>query len=428
MRRVWRAAPRHAEPDADDRRLVDGLRRGAPEAFAGLHDRHATGIYNLALRMLRNAPDAEDVTQDVLLRAYQRLPRTSEVALRPWLYRLTVNCCYDHMRAAARRRPPGVVAEREAASPHDLFEQSDLSRLFDTALQSLTARQRAALLLKDVHGLSLREVASTLDLTPGSVEVLLARARKAFRAAFADLCRAEGRSVPACSGLLVSAALPLLPLPAALQAAPAALAPAALSPPALASTAPPTPPVPAAALPAVPALPPLAASAGGLGALFAAPAAVKTAAAIIAAAAAVTTASAVGGPGLTWHQPATGAMPVAALPAATAATRPLPLSTNAGALSASPKASPSASASASSSPVPAAGDSGALAQASRTASPSPGDPSVTMPPKATESPSAPPTPVSTPTADPSATPTPTPTADPSPSSSAWPSPSPTTGS
>jgi RNA polymerase sigma-70 factor (ECF subfamily) len=102
---VWRAAPRHAEPDADDRRLVDGLRRGAPEAFADLHERYATSIYNLALRMLRQVPDAEDVTQDVFLRAYQRLPRTRDVALRPWLYRLTVNCCCRYRRFCRRCRP-----------------------------------------------------------------------------------------------------------------------------------------------------------------------------------------------------------------------------------------------------------------------------------------------------------------------------------
>jgi len=96
------------EPGEDgesrDARLVAGLRRGAPDAFVGLHEEYAAGIYALALRVVRHAPDAEDITQDVLIRAYERLPRDREVLLRPWLYRLTLNRCYDHLRAAARRR------------------------------------------------------------------------------------------------------------------------------------------------------------------------------------------------------------------------------------------------------------------------------------------------------------------------------------
>lgn len=272
------------EPGEDgesrDARLVAGLRRGSPGAFAGLHEEYAAGIYTLALRMVRHAPDAEDITQDVLIRAYERLPREREVLLRPWLYRLTLNRCYDHLRAAARRRPatpagglsgrrarsgdaPG--AEAELASPVDLFEQSELQRLFEATLRDLTRRQRAALLLKDVHGLTLVEVAACLELTPGSVEVLLARARKAFRASFEGHCRAAGRPAPSSAGLLAGLpALPLYPLPPGLLALPTVL---------------PTPM----------SLPPVAAG-GGIGAALCLPASLKTAALIVAAAATVGTA------------------------------------------------------------------------------------------------------------------------------------------
>jgi RNA polymerase sigma-70 factor, ECF subfamily len=270
---VWRSS-RHEDARCEetcpgDERLVDGLRRRSPEALACLHEEYAAGIYSLALRVVRHAPDAEDITQDVLLRAFERLPRDGEVLLRPWLYRLTLNRCYDHLRWTARR--PLAPPDREVISPHDPFEQSELQRLLEESLADLTRRQRAALLLKDVHGLSLVEVAACLDLTPGSVEVLLARARRAFRASFDGHSAAVGRPLPRSAGGL--AALPLLPLPPGLAA-------------------PPTP-LPVAALPSLGVAAPLAgpplaaATGGGIGALLGLPASVKTAVLIAAAAATV---------------------------------------------------------------------------------------------------------------------------------------------
>ena len=215
MGRVWSTARHEDDLRSSDARIIDGLRRGAPAAFAGLHERYAAGIYSLALRVVRHAPDAEDITQDVLLRAFERLPKDREVLLRPWLYRLTLNRCYDYLRVSARRPPPASPGH-EVVSPHDPYEQSELQGLLEAAIGDLTRRQQAALLLKDVHGLSLTEVATCLELTPGSVEVLLARARRAFRASFEERCTAAGRPLPRSAGGL--AALPMVPLPAGLAA------------------------------------------------------------------------------------------------------------------------------------------------------------------------------------------------------------------
>ena len=125
------------------------------------------------------------------------------------------NRCYDYLRGTSRRPLP-VAAAADAPSSVDPYEQSELQQLLEASIGDLTRRQRAALLLKDVHGLSLVEVAACLDLTPGSVEVLLARARRAFRASYEVRCDAAGRPLPRSAGGL--AALPLLPLPASLLA------------------------------------------------------------------------------------------------------------------------------------------------------------------------------------------------------------------
>ena len=194
-------------------------------------------------------------------------PGTARSVLRPWLYRLTLNRCYDYLRGAARR-PLVAAPGREVASPHDLFEQSELQGLLEASIGDLTPRQRAALLLKDVHGLSLSEVAGCLEVTPGSVEVLLARARRAFRASYEERCVAAGRPLPRSAGGL--AMLPMLPLPAGL-AAPAAVP---LAPPHMPVVAPPL----------------TLATGGGIGAVLGLPASVKTAVLVAAAAATVGTA------------------------------------------------------------------------------------------------------------------------------------------
>jgi RNA polymerase sigma-70 factor (ECF subfamily) len=206
-----------AEPGEE--RLIADLRRHAPGSMARLHRLYAVGIYNLALRMVHRREDAEDITHDVLIRAYERLPRHGELRLRPWLYRVTLNRCYDHLRAAARRRPADTNHHpRDMAAVGDPFEQAELGTLFARTLQTLSARQQAALLLKDVHGFSTVELAAMLEVTPGSAEVLLARARASFRARFADFAGIEPQSLPAWIG--ASLVLPFVALPAALLSPP----------------------------------------------------------------------------------------------------------------------------------------------------------------------------------------------------------------
>jgi RNA polymerase sigma factor (sigma-70 family) len=395
--RVWRSA-NPAQPDDDagsgDARLVEGLRRGTPAAFAGLHERYATGIYNLALRVVRHGPDAEDITQDVLIRAFERLPQDREVLLSPWLYRLTLNRCYDYLRRSARRPLP-VATGADLPSPQDPYDQSELQRLLEAAIGDLTRRQRAALLLKDVHGLSLVEIAACLDLTPGSVEVLLARARRSFRARYEERCLAAGRPSPRSSGGL--AALPLLPLPTGLAA--------------------PVPPLPffapAHVPPAAALCPPLTVAAGsGIGAVLGLPASVKSAVLIAAAAATMGTAEiAVTQADHRPPRPAAGAAAVVA-------------QARVAAVPAAPSGSPRAQATASPSLAPSLSPSPA---ATAQPSPSPTDVAGPAPQESplgittpSPEPSPSPTPADTPTAH-ATTPPATPSPDPSPSPSPDPS-------
>jgi RNA polymerase sigma-70 factor (ECF subfamily) len=376
--------------EPDDERLVADLRRHAPDSLARLHGRYALGIYNLALRLVRQREDAEDITHDVLIRAYERLPRDREVRLRPWLYRITLNRCYDHLRATARRRPAGAAEhERDTAARGDPFEQAELGALFERTLETLSARQQAALLLKDVHGLSTAELAVLLGVTPGSAEVLLARARTSFRTRFAALAGVEPRALPAWIG--VGAALPLVALPPSLATPPAPILPVH-----------PLPDLSSLALGGGAATP--VGVAGGLGSALGGSAALKLAA-VIAAAATVATGVGDAHHG-TRHRP-----PVRAAVVTAAAPRPSG-STSASSATRHAAPSPRATASAMASPSPSAV---AVAVLSTSPTPSP-SPSST----GTRLGDAPPTPTPEPSLSASASTSPTP----SPSDSASPSPSP----
>ena len=183
----------------DDARLVAALRAGEEGAFARLVTDYQTAIYNLAWRLVRDREDARDIAQEVFLKAYRQIPRIEgELHLWAWLYRVTVNACWDHLRAGSRRpvllEDPGEAADHRAGDGED---QAEMARLFAASLAQLPPKQQAALLLKDVHGLQHSDIAAALGISRGSSEVLLFRARRSFRSAFSSLTADVGRE-PVC--------------------------------------------------------------------------------------------------------------------------------------------------------------------------------------------------------------------------------------
>ncbi len=107
------AEPFESEPS--DGGLIARVRNGDLEAFETLYRRHASGVYGLALRMLRNEADAEDLVQEIFLLAYDRLSSfEGRSAFGTWLYRLGVNRCLDFVRSrgARERSRTGPLEER----------------------------------------------------------------------------------------------------------------------------------------------------------------------------------------------------------------------------------------------------------------------------------------------------------------------------
>jgi RNA polymerase sigma-70 factor (ECF subfamily) len=206
-----------------DLELVRGLHARSAAAFSRVYDDYHAGIYNLCARILDDREEARDVTQDVFIKAFSSPPAAEgEVRLRAWLYRVATNACLNTVRG---RRPSGGLAEADnVPAMNDGYEQSQSAALIEQSLGRLNPRYRAALVLKDLHGLGGDELAEVLEVSRPAADVLVHRARASFKKAFAGLA-GEGFVAPANLAL----ALPALSVPSALQVLPPL--PAALAPP-----------------------------------------------------------------------------------------------------------------------------------------------------------------------------------------------------
>jgi len=185
--------------DFDDAELVRRAKAGDMAAFEELTSRHEQRVYALALRMLRNEHDAEDVTQQTFLSVIENLDGFREEArFSTWLLRIATHAALKVIR---KRRGLDQVSLEEATepsadsdgiphpeyiadwrdSPERLVQQGETRRLIEEALAELDDKHRLVFLLRDVQGLSVRETAEVLGLTEVNVKVRLLRARLQLR-------------------------------------------------------------------------------------------------------------------------------------------------------------------------------------------------------------------------------------------------------
>lgn len=170
------APPTDAGPD--DATLVVRAREGDPGAFEMLVRRYQRRIYQFALRMTASVGDAEDITQEVFLTVWRRLPTIrQEAAFTGWLFRTAANACFNLLQ---RRRPTSeliVDPVADALDPARAVVSSQQLAALTAALGSLTPEQRAVWLLREAHGQSYDEIARIVDTTAHAVRGRLSRAR-----------------------------------------------------------------------------------------------------------------------------------------------------------------------------------------------------------------------------------------------------------
>jgi RNA polymerase sigma-70 factor (ECF subfamily) len=172
----------------DDRRLVEAAAEGSREAFDELVRRHQTSILNLVRALTGGSADAEDLAQDVFVRAWRGLSGfKGESAFRTWLHRVAINVVQSHRGRASKLRRlfqagPATPDPQEdpiesAADPADLEQDVILRDAIDKALATLPEELRIAVTLRDVQGLDYRAIAEITGAPIGTVESRIFRAR-----------------------------------------------------------------------------------------------------------------------------------------------------------------------------------------------------------------------------------------------------------
>ena len=164
--------------EASDRFLVAAAQAGDLHAFEVLIRRHQGAVYRVALRMLGSGVDAEDAAQEALVQAWRALSTfREESAFSTWLYRIVTNRC---LKARAARHPmealPDVLIDRDS-DPAAAVAQSERLHALAREVLALPAEQRAALVLRELEGLSYEQIAEALGVTVPAVKGRIHRAR-----------------------------------------------------------------------------------------------------------------------------------------------------------------------------------------------------------------------------------------------------------
>lgn len=184
-------------PDADtaDSLLVQHCVAGEEEACSRLVQDHQRMVYQLALHLLGDSQEALDLSQEVFLRVFRTLPRfRGQSSLRTWIYRIVVNQASNRQRWWRRRHRSHQVAleahtaahgelpdVRRSVMPDSLLQQREIAGRVWAALDRLPFDQRAAIVLREIDGLSYEEIGMSLGVAVGTVKSRLARARASLR-------------------------------------------------------------------------------------------------------------------------------------------------------------------------------------------------------------------------------------------------------
>jgi RNA polymerase sigma-70 factor (ECF subfamily) len=172
----------------DDGQLVAQAQAGDLPAFDELVRRHHGAVYCYLYRMCRNGADAEEMTQESFVKAWEGLMGfRGRASFKTWLYRIATNLCINRL---SRQKPNDPLAEDLPAArrddPEENFRQRTRREYIQRALAGLSADQRSALVLSIYDELSHEEIAAAMGRSPASVNMLLYRARSSVRQFLAD--------------------------------------------------------------------------------------------------------------------------------------------------------------------------------------------------------------------------------------------------
>ena len=183
-----------------DAELVASALRGSQDAYRELVKRFERPVYSLVLRMVQDSATAEDLAQEVFVKAFRRLETYDpQWKFSSWLFKIAHNTTIDHLRKGTPDTVPleaeeddrgslaSVLADESGEDPQAAAERRDLGRSLEKAIGRLRPEYRQAVLMFYVHGASYQEICEALGLPLGTVKTNLHRARKELAQAMTAL-------------------------------------------------------------------------------------------------------------------------------------------------------------------------------------------------------------------------------------------------
>lgn len=167
--------------DLEDRDLLSRSTGGDRAAFDELMRRHEDRVFAVCLRIMRQREAALDAVQDTFLTVFRKADQfRGDSRFSTWLYRVAVNTCYDHLRRAKRRSADPLPESHDPpdAAAGDRLGAVELRPGLTAALAALREEYRAAIVLVDVEGMPVAEVAEILQIAEGTVKSRLHRGRR----------------------------------------------------------------------------------------------------------------------------------------------------------------------------------------------------------------------------------------------------------
>lgn len=193
-------ARRMVDSEANDAELITRVLDGDTGAYRPLVERYQNRIHAMVYGMVRDAEEARDITQNAFIKAYQNLTTFRiESSFYTWLYRIAMNLAIDQVRKHKRRRTSsfdeqvanrdddgGILEVHHEESPAKALQRKQLQQKIFAALDELSEDQREVVLLREVEGLSYKEIADVMDIPEGTVMSRLFYARKKLQALLKD--------------------------------------------------------------------------------------------------------------------------------------------------------------------------------------------------------------------------------------------------
>jgi RNA polymerase sigma-70 factor (ECF subfamily) len=185
--------------EISDEAAVDLTRRGDPDAYRVLVDRHSRAVFRLAWRMTANSHEAEDIVQETFLRAYKQLQRfDGRAAFSTWIHRIAVNCSLDLIRSRKRRQEVALSGPSDSGaaepldrllmnvassdpSPERNLQSTQIREILAAAMQELSDMERCAFTMRHHDGLGIEEISRALGVQPNAAKHSIFRALKKLR-------------------------------------------------------------------------------------------------------------------------------------------------------------------------------------------------------------------------------------------------------